>query len=43
MHECQRLGHLLEFGLIFDLALKNASGFNLSQENSCLQKQLQFS
>lgn len=38
MHECQRLGHVLEFGLIFDLAFKNA---NLSQENSCLQKQFQ--
>lgn len=43
MHECQTLGHLLEFGLIFDLAFKNASSFNLSQEHSCLQKQFQFS
>lgn len=42
MHEFQRLGYLLEFGLIFDRAFKNASGSNLRQENSCLQKQFQF-
>lgn len=34
---------LLEFGLIFSLVYKNASGSNLNKENSCLQELFQFS
>lgn len=43
MYEYTRVGHLLEFGLVFNLVFKNASSFNLNKENSCLQELFRFS